>query len=118
MDLRLKDRNEWIRELERRQDNIDPIRRIPNYALFQGSLIKGNLRLSGVQRIGALLVGLYSLLFAGYSTFEVIEALHPGGPKESLLEFLLWGIFSWWIGWKITMNVLLKSGKNRSILRH
>ncbi len=43
-------RDDWIRELERRQDNIDPIRRIPNSALFSGALINGNLRLNGVQR--------------------------------------------------------------------
>ena len=54
---------QWIDELRRRQDNIDPIRRIPNGALFQGTLINGNLRLNRVQRIGALMLGLLSLAF-------------------------------------------------------
>jgi hypothetical protein len=54
-------RDDWIRELERRQDNIDPIRRIPNSALFQGTLINGNLRLNRIQRAGAVFVGLCGL---------------------------------------------------------
>lgn len=53
----MEHRDDWIRELERRQDNIDPIRRIPNGALFHGSLINGNLRLNRVQRAGALFLG-------------------------------------------------------------
>jgi hypothetical protein len=37
----MEPRDKWIDELIRRQENIDPIRRIPNGALFQGTLIKG-----------------------------------------------------------------------------
>ena len=36
----MKSREEWQNELIRRQDNIDPIRRIPNVALFHETLIK------------------------------------------------------------------------------
>jgi len=42
----MEPRDKWIDELIRRQDNIDPIRRIPNGALFQGTLIKGTCALT------------------------------------------------------------------------
>jgi len=42
----MRDEERWIEDLTRRQDNTDPIRRIPNVALFEGTLIKGNRRLS------------------------------------------------------------------------
>jgi hypothetical protein len=48
---------EWIDELSPRPDNIDPIRRIPNGAPFQGTPIKGSRRLNKPQRIGAFRLG-------------------------------------------------------------
>ena len=98
-------REEWIRELERRQDNIDPIRRIPNSALFQGRLINGDLRLNTVQRVGAAFMGICSLvtgaglLIGGLLTLR--EGEWPG------LVLFVFSPLSLWFGWKMTRNAIV-----------
>ena len=74
----MEDRDDWIRELERRQDNIDPIRLIPNGALFQGTLINGNLRLNRVQRAGAVFLGLCGLAEGCSFAVSAIAGLRAG----------------------------------------
>jgi hypothetical protein len=78
----MEHRDDWIRELERRQDNIDPIRRIPNGALFQGTLINGNLRLNRVQRAGALFVGLCGLAEGCSLVVSAIAEFRSGGLPD------------------------------------
>jgi hypothetical protein len=98
-------RDDWIRELERRQDNIDPIRRIPNGALYTGTLINGNLRLNRVQRAGAVFVGLCGLAEGCALAVGAIAGLREGLWLD--FEFLIFCPFSLWIGWKITKNALI-----------
>jgi hypothetical protein len=98
-------RDDWIRELERRQDNIDPIRRIPNGALYTGTLINGNLRLNRVQRAGAIFVGLCGLTEGCFLAATAIAGLREGRWLD--FEFLIFCPFSLWIGWKITKNALI-----------
>jgi len=57
----MRSREGWLKDVARRQDNIDPIRRIPDWALVQGTVINGNYRLHGLQRVGVLIAGLFSL---------------------------------------------------------
>jgi hypothetical protein len=103
--LKMDPRDEWIHELERRQDNIDPIRRIPNSALFSGSLIKGNLRLNPVQRAGALFWGLTQLALGCFLLASSISELREGRASE--VEFLLFCPFTLWFGWRITKNAIV-----------
>jgi hypothetical protein len=98
---------EWIDELRRRQDNIDPIRRIPNGALFQGTLIKGNLHLNKVQRVGALMLGLLSLAFGCFTLAHLIAALRAWSFVDHWLPEVIFCPFSFWFGWKITINALI-----------
>ncbi len=98
-------REEWIRELERRQDNIDPIRRIPNGALFQGRLINGNLNLNRVQRAGAVFLGSCSVLTGIFFAFTAIVNFRSGLAAE--LGFILYTPLSLWIGWKMIRNAVV-----------
>jgi len=100
----IRDRNDWVREFERRQDNIDPIRRIPNNALFQGTLINGNLRLNGVQRAGALFFGLLALTEAGFGLANALVEIRAGNWPE--FGFVIFLPLMLWIGWKVTKNAI------------
>ena len=100
----------WELELLSRQDNIDPIRRIPNAAYFQGTLINGSLKLNRAQQAGAILVGLSSLAAGIFMCVPVVEVvisefsllLLPG-----LLIGLPFGTFAVWAGWKIIWNACI-----------
>ena len=101
----MENRDDWIRELERRQDNIDPIRRIPNGALFQGTLINGNLRLNKVQRAGAIFLGLCGLAMSCFFVAGAIAQLRAGILPD--LSYAFFCPFSFWIGWRVTKNALI-----------
>ena len=105
----MKRRDDWIDEAVQRQDNIDPIRRIPNGALFQGTLIKGNRRLNGVQRLGALIIGLSTLAVGLFMLAEGIVALHKGNILNTMLPNGLFVPFSLWAGYKITIHALVNN---------
>lgn len=98
-------RDDWIRELEQRQDNIDPIRRIPNYVLYQGTLINGNLRLNGTQRAGAIFVGICGLATGCFLAVSALADLRAGHLPD--LSYVLFCPFSFWIGWRITKNAIV-----------
>jgi hypothetical protein len=100
-------------ELARRQDNIDPIRRIPNGALFQGTLINGTRHLNKLQRIGAVIVGLFSLASGCFSMARIFAELRSWSPGYDALSFGIFGPFSLWVGWKITINAIVNQPKNR-----
>ena len=108
--LPVKSKEEWLLELRRRQDNIDPIRKIPNVAFFEGTLIKGALRLNGMQRFGALLLGA-SALFMGCVMLAGALPLGRGGSFAE--QTVLWiaqlplVVLELYFGWKTTMNALL-----------
>ena len=101
----MDDRDDWIRELERRQDNIDPIRRIPNGALFQGTLTNGNLRLNGVQRAGAIFLGACNLLIGAVAIVNAIVDLRAGRWPE--VSFVIFCPLTLWIGWKVFWNAVV-----------
>jgi len=101
----MEHRDDWIRELERRQDNIDPIRRIPNGALFQGTLINGSLRLNRVQRAGAVFLGLCGLAEGCCFLASAIAEFRAGHLPDSW--FLISCPFILWIGWRIAKNALI-----------
>jgi hypothetical protein len=103
----MEHRDDWIRELERRQDNIDPIRRIPNGALFQGALINGSLRLNKRQRAGALFLGLCGLATGCFFAVTAIAQFRDGGLPDPSYAFFC--PFSVWIGWKTTKNALINN---------
>jgi hypothetical protein len=105
----MRSREDWIEEIVRRQDNIDPIRRIPNGASFQATLINGTRHLNKVQRLGVLILGLFGLAFGCFSRAEVIAALRAWSLDHSVLTLGIFCPFSLWIGWKITMNALIDS---------
>jgi len=105
----MKYRDDWIDEAVRRQDNIDPIRRIPNGALFQGTLINGNRRLNGVQRAGALIIGLSTLAVGLSMLAQGIVALRTGDIIDTVLSTALFVPFSLWAGYKITVNALVNN---------
>jgi hypothetical protein len=103
----MKSREDWMEEVLRRQDNIDPIRRIPNGALFQGTLINGNRRLNTAQRIGAVIIGISALVFGCLCLAQLIAALRAWRlPGEALYEAIFCP-FSLWVGWKITAHALI-----------
>lgn len=85
----MEPRDKWIDELVRRQDNVDPIRRIPNGALFQGTLIKGNLRLNKFQRFAAILVGFIGLVFGGFVLVRAIADIRSRDFSDPMLPGLL-----------------------------
>jgi hypothetical protein len=107
----MKRREDWIDDLARRQDNIDPIRRIPNGALFQGTLIKGSQRLNGAQRIGALIIGLFTLTFGCIGLAQGVAALRSWSLANVDLYLAILCPFSLWVGWKITMNAVINNPK-------
>jgi hypothetical protein len=100
-------RDEWLREVERRQDNIDPIRRIPNYALFQGSLINGNRRLNTFQRVAAIFVGACGVLSGIYFLVTAFADLHARRCPEPW--FAVSAPCSLWFGWKIAKNAIVNN---------
>jgi hypothetical protein len=102
---------QWINELRRRQDNIDPIRRIPNGALFQGTLINGNLRLNAVQRIGALLLGVPSLGAGCFGVAHIIASLWQRNTPDMWLPEVIYFPLALWFGWKMTVNAIVNDPK-------
>ena len=111
----MQSKEDWIAELARRQDNIDPIRRIPNGALFQGTLINGTQQLNKVQRFGAVMLGLFSLGFGCSSLARVVAELRSWALGYDTLGLGIFGPFSLWAGWKITMNAIVNKPKDRQL---
>jgi hypothetical protein len=102
----MEQRDDWIRELERRQDNIDPIRRIPNGALFEGTLIKGTRQLNKVQRVGAILLGFSSLAVGCFCIAEAFASLRSWSSPNWDITYVIFAPLSLWAGWRITANAL------------
>jgi len=100
-----KDRDDWIRKLEQRQDNIDPIRRIPNAALFQGTLINGNLRLNAMQRVGAILFGVTSLATGFVMIATAADELFRKHLPD--IEIVLFCPLTFWFGWKVLKHAIV-----------
>ena len=105
-------RDDWIRELERRQDNIDPIRRIPNSALFNGTLIKGNLKLNSVQRAGAIFLGVLNLAVGVTPVANAVGDFRAGRRLDFPILFLC--PLALWFGWRMTKNAFLNNPNKHS----
>jgi hypothetical protein len=87
--------------------------------LFQGTLIKGNQRLNGAQRIGALIVGLFTLTFGCVGLAQGVAALRSWSFDNVDLYLAILCPFSLWIGWKITMNAVIndpRKGQSKKTL--
>lgn len=110
----MKPREEWKNELIQRQDNVDPIRRIPNVALFHGTLIKGGQKWNRVQRAGALLVGTCTLAMGVIGLGWIVSAIRfsPGDFGMAIFA-IFFAPFSFWAGYKIMANAIFGSERNR-----
>lgn len=109
--IHMKSRDEWMNELVRRQDNIDPIRRIPNNAFFQGTLIKGSLRLNKFQRFAAGLLGFIGLIFGCFLLAQVVKAVRAGDFSSPDLPSAILCPLSLWFSLRILRNALLNDPK-------
>ena len=109
----MQSKEDWMAELARRQDNIDPIRRIPNGALFHGTLINGSQHLNKVQRFGAMILGLFNLAFGCFSVARIVPEVRSWSLSYDGIAWGIFGPFSLWVGWKITMNAIVNKPKNR-----
>jgi len=109
----LKTREEWQAELISRQDNVDPIRRIPNVALFNGTLIKGGQQWNKRQRFGALLLGIptFAMGVWGVTSFVAVAFSARSVNIGITLWFLLFAPFSLWAGYRIISNAVFNSEK-------
>ena len=108
----MRDRQEWLRELDQRQQNIDPIKRIPNAALFQGTLIKGSRRLNAPQRIGAVIVGFSALMMSSFLLASFIRSSinsSSGLEIASAIAILPFAALGFYFGYRIVINALLNT---------
>jgi hypothetical protein len=110
----MEPRDKWTDELIRRQDNIDPIRRIPNGGLFQGTLIKGSLRLNKIQRFGAIFLGLIGLGFGCFVLVEGVAAIHSRDFSSPMLPVAVLTPLSLWFGWRIVKNAWINDPRKGS----
>jgi len=109
----MEPRDKWIDELTRRQDSIDPIRRIPNGALFQGTLIKGNIRLNKVQRLGAIFVGLIGLVFGCFLLVEAVVVVRSRDFSNPMLSVAIFAPLSVWFAWRMLRNAWVNDPRKR-----
>jgi hypothetical protein len=109
----MPDDKDWIGEFVRRQDNIDPIRRIPNGALFQGRLIKGDLRLNCVQRVGAVIIGFCFLAIGCMGLAEIVSAVRRWSLAE-ISTITILGPLWLWFGLRIIMNAFMNDRGRRN----
>jgi hypothetical protein len=113
----MKNRQEWLKELDLRQRNVDPIGRIPNVASFQGALIKGSRRLNGPQRVAAVVIGCCGLLFGCVSVALLVGGLMSDASGLELLYrvlYLPFGILFFYFGFKIVINAVVNEPAKRS----
>jgi hypothetical protein len=112
--LPFKSREEWMEELRRRQDNIDPIQRIANGASFQGSLVNGSLPLNKTQRVGALIIGVFSLTIGCVGLAELAAALESWRTGSTDVSLSIFSPIALWVGWKTTTNAIINNPKKRA----
>ena len=118
----MKSREEWLAEVEQRQRNIDPMGRIPNVASFQGTLIRGDRKLTPFQRFAALAFGAPSLIFGALLIAQFVYVAKQKLPVLDLVEpfFLaLVGCLGLWFGLRIVRNAWVNKGvhRKRDLLR-
>lgn len=74
------DHLEMERDWQLRQQNVLPLETAWNEGRFYGLVLKGNQRLTGVQRAGILVLGLLAI-GAALITFPMLERFHGVGPS-------------------------------------
>jgi len=118
-------RSKWTEELEQRQRNVLPKDTIPNSAVVEGYIIRGDKRLSGVQRTGALVLGLcYSLPGVGGLVAAVLLAFDKDSSLPRWLVLLLTPVLllvsaGWlYISTKMILNSLRGGGRKRPHTPH
>ena len=117
--------SKWTEELEQRQRNVLPKDTIRNAAAVEGYVIRGDKRLTGVQRIGALVLGLcYSLPGVGGVVVAVLFASHRDSSLARWQVLLLTtGLLIVSAGWlyistKMIINSIRGGGKKATHTRH
>ena len=115
----MKTREDWENELIQRQDNIDPIRRIPNSALFTGTLVNGGQQWNKAQRIGALLVGVFTFAFGVEGLSWVLAAIfaQPVVDLGMTIVSVFSAPLSLWAGYRIAKNAFINPAKDRKLTR-
>ncbi len=108
----MKSREEWLKDLARRQDNIDPIRRIPNGAMFYGTLINGSARLNGIQRVGAFALGLSGVVLGCFGLAGLAAAIRSH-DLSGFSAVMIFSPLSLWFGCKIAINALMNNPEKR-----
>ncbi len=106
----VKSREQWLAEIQQRQSNIDPIKRIPNSALFQGTLIKGGRVLTPFQRLAAAVMGILIMFGGCYGVADSIGLFLRKATTTDVLASLISGGFAALLvglGFKITLNALV-----------
>jgi hypothetical protein len=87
---------EWQEEAQKRQRNIAPEDTIRNDAIAEGLLIRGDRRLTGVQRVTAVVLGLIPASVAILSLWAASDIATTGGfhPVYALivLPIILFGV--------------------------
>jgi membrane glycosyltransferase len=78
-------RNDWMNDVRNRQRNIAPEDVIRNDAIVEGSLIRGDEPLSTVQRIGAIIIGMF-LLAVGIIGLWAASSVMVFGGMENRFE--------------------------------
>ena len=106
----MKSREQWLAEIQQRQSNIDPMKRIPNGALFQGTLIKGGRVLTPFQRLAAVAIGMLIMSGGCYFVADSIGLFLRKATTTDIPESLISGGFAALaigLGFKITLNALV-----------
>jgi len=113
--------SKWNTEFEQRQRNLLPEDTIPNAAAVEGYIIRGDKRLTGVQRAGALVLGIvYSLPGLGglVAAFLLLFGNDPSFSKWGKLLLSL-GVLVISCGWLyISIRMMLNAIRGGGSKKH
>jgi len=112
----MKSREEWLAEVEQRQRNVDPMGRIPNVANFEGTLIRGDRKLTPFQRFAALVFGASSVITGAFLIAQFVYMAKQKTPALDLVDPFLFALVSClglWFGFRIVRNAWVNKGIHR-----
>jgi len=114
-----KDHSKLEQEVRSRQSNILPLDAARNEGRFYGLLIKTNRQLTGVQRIGFLLLGALFLLGGSFEVNRILQEARlpvPGTSDTFRYAWLIWllpaALFCL-LGLKLCLTALIARSSNR-----
>jgi hypothetical protein len=104
-------RSEWIGELHKRQRNIAPGNTIENDVLVERTLIRGDRRLTRIQRIAAVLLSLIPCTTGGLILWAAFNIAGEGGSSVAgyvaVSVITLIGIGVVYIGYRMICNGII-----------